>query len=192
MYTRPWLKEYKSLVNQIKSTMGGKIKISNLNEPSSHIGSDRVHTMAEEEHYPSYWGELDGYGLRIELESHNTPETLVLSVLIGHDHYIIIRPENLFDSFMKKIKFSSEFLTGKNEFDNTLFIDRLQSSDKPLVSNPNFQDLALKIMPFCELRIRRGQVEMTFEVNDATMLSYDFIESRVVSLVEIAKIIKPK
>lgn len=190
MYDSPWKEQFHTLLEDFQKFSKGEIKAVSNQPEKGKAGVNKIYGVPEQDYYKNFWGKLDEFEYRVELETQESPETLVLSILVGHKHHTIIRAENTFDKFMKKIKFSSEFQTENAKFDDALFIDRLTPIDKPLVSDPRFQDMALSLLPFYELRIRREMVEIVIEVDDESIIKYQPLMQRLENMVEIARIIK--
>jgi hypothetical protein len=181
---KPWEKPFDALLKRLVTSWGGEIK-----------GADQK-AISEYFIYPTYYGNLKGFRIEIEIsefpsrepyymEANDNLEYLRIHIGAPANHAIKITHEGLGQKLRKLFHLVDEFQTGDSDFDKKYWLKTGFDSDKELLTNKKFQDYIFKLEPFSFFEISGFEIFWSQEISGASQLDFSEVNKYAGILLDI-------
>lgn len=182
---KPWENPFDVLLKRLVASWGGEIKRADQRE------------ISETFIYPTYYGNLKGFRIEIEIsefpsrepyymEANDNLEYLRIHFGVPGNFAIKITHEGLGQKLRKLFHLVDEFQTGNQEFDKKYWLKTGFETDKQLLTNKKFQDLIFKLEPFSFFEISGFEIFWSQEISGKSQLEFDTVNRYAGILLEIA------
>jgi hypothetical protein len=182
---KPWEKPFDALLKRLETSWGGEIK-----------GADKK-AISESFIYPTYYGNLKGFRIEIEIsefpsrepyymEANDNLEYLRIHIGAPGNYAIKITHEGLGQKLRKLFHLVDEFQTGDSAFDKKYWLKTGFDTDKKLLTNKKFQNYILGLEPFSFFEVSGFEIFWSQEISRKSQLDFGAVNKYASILLDIA------